>query len=152
MRTQIRALNKVTEMKIGDNGNGHITHIQNIDYLADFYSRLGQKTVHVEVTFPENAKRPASAPTVFVKSPWITTGVLKVNMPGNRPAFASNLFARRGGFDGSNAVFLRSPWITSYGVFPVEKMNHSIENSLRLVAVLVSVNQDRTSLAHLRAA
>jgi hypothetical protein len=175
MRIQIRSVNKATEMKIGDNGNGHTAHALNIDYLAEFYSRLSQKTVHTEVSLPENSKISDSSKAVFVESPWITSGVFKVNMPGKRPAVALRVFVsspwiktgvlkvntpgnspglsvHNGGFKGSNAVFLRSPWITSFGIFPVEKMDHSIENSLRLVAVLVSMNQGRTPLAHLKAA
>lgn len=140
---------------------------------------MGQKMEHAQVTLPKNAKRsdskkavfvgsqwitsgvlrvntpeyrPAVAPGFFVKSPWIKTGILKVNMPGYRPAAISRVSVCKGSFKGSNAVFVRSPWITSFGIFPVEKMNHSIECSLRLVAVLVSVNQDRIPLAHLKAA
>jgi hypothetical protein len=228
MRTQIRALNEATEMKIGGNGNGHMAHIQNIDYLADFYSRLGQKAVHEEVTLPEKTKRSDGSNEVFVRSPWITTGALTVNMPVNGPAFvrspwiksgiltvnmlgyrqaaepkvfvkstwitsgaltvniplyktipSTKVFVRspwittgaltvniplyktvtapnspvcKGGFNASNAVFVRSPWIISFGIFPAAKMNHSIENCLRLVAVLTSVNQNRIPLAYLKAA
>ncbi|MCX5804969.1 MAG: hypothetical protein NT010_02705 [Proteobacteria bacterium] len=206
MRTQIRALNETTEIKIGGNGNGHMAHIQNIDYLADFYSRLGQKAIHTEVALPEKTKRSdgsnevfvrspwitsgvltvnmlgyrqVAAPKVFVRSPWIKTGALKVNMPLYKTAKAPRIFvksswitsgaltvniplyktvaapnsrARKGGFNRSNAVFVRSPWIISFGIFPAARMDHSIENCLRLVAVLTSVNQDRTPLAYLKAA
>jgi len=204
MRTQIRALNEATEMKTGGNGNGHAAHIHNIDRLAGFVGRLGQKTGRIGVALPKNTRRSESK--IFVRSPWIATGTLIVNMPGNRlaetpsafvkspwittgnltvitvknepsafskfflrskwiisgiikvtisvnkPSAVPGLPPRKAGFNVSNTFFLRSPWIISYGIFPAKKMRHSIENSLRLVAALVWVKQDRKLLSYLKAA
>jgi hypothetical protein len=147
MGKQIRLLKEATEVKIGDNGNGHAVHIQSVKYLAEFLGRMGKNKVHTEVALPENTKisddavfflrspwittgvlnismpgsRPAMAPTFFVRSSWIRTGVVKTNIPGNKPAAFPGFLAHKRGFYSGNAVFLRSPWISSYGVFPIGK-------------------------------
>jgi hypothetical protein len=104
----------------------------------------------LRVTIAKN--KPAAFSKFFLTSKWITSGIFKLTTPANKPAAVPGSPVRKTGSDGSNTAFLRSPWIISYGIFPAEKMRHSIENSLRLVAALVSVKQDRTLPAYSKAA
>jgi hypothetical protein len=147
MGKQTGLLKKAARAKIGDNGNGYAVNMQSVKYLADFLGRFGKNTVNTEVLLPENTKisddagffirspwittgilnvnmpgsRPAMAPTFFVRSPWIRAGVVKTNTPGKKPAVLPAFLVHKRGFYSGNAVFIRSPWVSSYGVFPIGK-------------------------------